>query len=72
MNVEHQAPRETILAGSDDQLDLDLAARLRALDGAESMRGDYFAPLGAIVVEAVVWLTAAMGLWIAAAVWAHR
>jgi hypothetical protein len=67
-----KAPRQTILAGSDNQLDLDLAARLRALANAESTPGDYFAPLGAIVVEAVAWLTAATGLWIAAAVWALR
>jgi hypothetical protein len=72
MNVEHKAPRQTILAASDDQLDLDLAARLRALESAESTPSDYFAPLGAIVVEAVAWLAAASSLWIAAAVWARR
>jgi hypothetical protein len=61
-----------ILAGTESQLDRDLAERLTALKLRENIHDECLEPLGKLAIEAVVWVCAATLLWAIAAVWSTR
>ena len=50
--------------GSDAELDRVLVERLRTLGERSETQDECFAPLGAIKVEAALWLGAAAMLWV--------
>ena len=54
---------ELIKPGSDAELDRVLVERLRALSEPTETQDECFAPLGAIGIEAALWLGAAAMLW---------
>jgi hypothetical protein len=61
-----------ILAGTESQLDRDLAVRLTALKLRENIHDECLEPLGKLATEALVWVCAATLLWAIAAVWSAR
>ncbi len=58
-----------ITAGSDAELDRKLVERLRDLGESDAARDECFAPLGGVVLEAILWIVAATVLWIVVALW---
>jgi hypothetical protein len=54
---------ELIKPGSDAELDRDLVERLRTLGEPSETQDECFEPLGGIVLEAVLWLSAAAIFW---------
>jgi hypothetical protein len=61
-----------IFAGTESQLDRDLAERLTALRLRENIHDECLEPLGRLATEALVWVCAATLLWVIAAVWSAR
>jgi hypothetical protein len=61
-----------ILAGTESQLDRDLAERLTALRLRENIHDECLEPLGRLATEALAWVCAATLLWVIAAMWSAR
>jgi hypothetical protein len=66
------ADQRHILAGTESQLDRDLAERLTALRLRENIHDECLEPLGRLATEALVWMCAATLLWVIAALWSAR
>jgi hypothetical protein len=61
-----------IVAGTESQLDRDLAERLTALRLRENVHDECLEPLGRVATEALLWVFAATLLWVIAAIWSMR
>jgi hypothetical protein len=62
-SMDPAANAELIKPGTDQELDRVLVERLRILGEPNEAQDECFAPLGAIRVEAALWLGAAALLW---------
>lgn len=58
---------ESINPSSDAQIDRDLAERLRSLGESNATQDECYEPLGAVWLEAALWLSGAAVVWIVVA-----